>query len=70
MKEDNLGPKNIKGDNSRDTIICAGRRSLAIWLTVLVKQSFVIKMITKEIRFFHHMIIYDEKKSREIIQGS
>ena len=64
MKEDNLGPKNIKGGNSRDTIICGV--SLAIWLTVLVKQSFVIKMITKEIRFFHHMIIYEEKN---IFQG-
>jgi len=40
MKEDNLDPKNIKGDNSSQIIICAEQGlSFVIWLTV----GFVFK---------------------------
>ena len=41
IKQDNPPPKNIKGDNTREIIICAWRgHPLGFWLTVLVDSVY------------------------------
>ena len=63
MKEENPGPNEIQGDNSREIIICEGWIvSSVIWLIVLVVVN--VKMCFKPKKHGD-----DDKKKRDVLHN-